>query len=63
MGCRLWGRTELDMTEATLQQQQQQQHGVITTVVRANISFALLGTRYCAAHSTLTIFFNVHSVL
>ena len=25
--CRLWGRTESDMTEAT-QQQQQQQHGV-----------------------------------
>ena len=25
VGCRLWGRTELDMTEAT-QQQQQQQH-------------------------------------
>ena len=27
MGCRLWGRTELDMTEAT---QQQQQHGIQT---------------------------------
>ena len=25
MGCRLWGRTELDMTEVTQQQQQQQQ--------------------------------------
>ena len=25
VGCRLWGRTELDMTEAM--QQQQQQHG------------------------------------
>ena len=25
VGCRLWGRTELDMTEATQQQQQQQQ--------------------------------------
>ena len=25
MGCRLWGRTELDTTEATQQQQQQQQ--------------------------------------
>ena len=25
MGFRLWGRTELDMTEATLQQKQQQQ--------------------------------------
>ena len=24
-GCRLWGRTELDTTEATQQQQQQQQ--------------------------------------
>ena len=24
MGCRLWGRTELDMNEATYQQQQQQ---------------------------------------
>ena len=26
MGCRLWGRTELDTTEAT-KQQQQQKHG------------------------------------
>ena len=26
VGCRLWGRTELDTTEVTLQQQQQQQH-------------------------------------
>ena len=26
VGCRLWGRTELDMTEAT---QQQQQHAII----------------------------------
>ena len=25
VGCRLWGRTESDMTEATQQQQQQQQ--------------------------------------
>ena len=25
VGCRLWGRTELDTTEATQQQQQQQQ--------------------------------------
>ena len=24
VGCRLWGRTELDTTDATLQQQQQQ---------------------------------------
>ena len=26
VGCRLWGRTESDTTEATLQQQQQQSH-------------------------------------
>ena len=26
MGCRLWGRTELDTTEATQQQQQQLLH-------------------------------------
>ena len=26
VGCRLWGRTESDTTEATQQQQQQQQH-------------------------------------
>ena len=26
LGCRLWGHTELDTTEATQQQQQQQQH-------------------------------------
>ena len=28
MGCRLWGRTESDMTEVT-QQQQQQQHSLV----------------------------------
>ena len=27
MGCRLWGRTELDTTEATQQQQQQRRRG------------------------------------
>ena len=30
MGCRLWGRAELDMTEATSQQLQQQ----VATVVK-----------------------------
>ena len=29
VGCRLWGRTESDTTEATEQQQQQQQRSVI----------------------------------
>ena len=35
VGCRLWGLTESDMTEATQQQQQQQQHHgmVINTAV------------------------------
>ena len=28
VGCRLWGRTEVDMTEATQQQQQQQQQHI-----------------------------------
>ena len=38
-GCRLWGHTELDMTEAT--QQQQQQQGRVNTVKfsRLNILF------------------------
>ena len=31
VGCRLWGRTESDMTEATQQQQQQQQQAEIRT--------------------------------
>ena len=31
VGCRLWGRTEADMTEATQQQQQQQQQLIIVT--------------------------------
>ena len=31
VGCRLWGRTESDTTEATLQQQQQQQCSVLIT--------------------------------
>ena len=31
MGCRLWGHTESDMTEATQQQQQQQQSGTFAT--------------------------------
>ena len=29
VGCRLWGRTELDRTEVTQQQQQQQQHSIV----------------------------------
>ena len=29
VGCRLWGRTEMDMTEATQQQQKQQQNYAI----------------------------------
>ena len=29
VGCRLWGRTESDTTEATQQQQQQQQQNVL----------------------------------
>ena len=32
MGCRLWGRTELDTTKATLQQQQSPSYTVITMV-------------------------------
>ena len=32
VGCRLWGRTELDTTEATWQQQQQQQIGMDNTM-------------------------------
>ena len=31
VGCRLWGRTESDTIEATLQQQQQQQCSVLIT--------------------------------
>ena len=30
VGCRLWGRTELDTTEATKQQQQQQQYELLS---------------------------------
>ena len=33
MGCRLWGRTESDTTEATQQQQQQQQQQNILTFI------------------------------
>ena len=33
MGYRLWGRTESDTTEATLQQQQQQQQRALDTRV------------------------------
>ena len=33
VGCRLWGRTESDTTEATQQQQQQQPHCVLFVVL------------------------------
>ena len=33
MGCRLWGRTELDTTEATQQKQQQQSLSRVRLVV------------------------------
>ena len=39
VGCRLWGRTELDSTEATWQQQQQQQIKIHSPVL---IAFLLL---------------------
>ena len=38
MGFRLWGRTELNMTEATQQQQQQQQQ---TAAQQASLSFTI----------------------
>ena len=34
VGCRLWGRTESDTTEATQQQQQQQQQEPLTDIAR-----------------------------
>ena len=43
VGCRLWGRTESDMTEATQQQQQQQQQQVKNVMKIIFVSsFALL---------------------
>ena len=42
MGCRLWGHTEPDMTEATQQQQQQQQQCItIITVFDVQIVLSL----------------------
>ena len=38
VGCRLWGRTESDMTEAT-QQQQQQQHTLSGVLMYVGGSF------------------------
>ena len=38
MGCRLWGHTELDMTEATLQQQQQLVIHSMASIIHSMIS-------------------------
>ena len=40
MGCRLWGRTESDMTEATEQQQQQQQQQRTETALQPRVKIA-----------------------
>ena len=42
VGCRLWGRTESDTTEATQQQQQQQQSS--TTSILLHICLSFTGT-------------------
>ena len=38
VGCRLWGRTESDTTEVTLQQQQQQQQRLLVYKLHKNFS-------------------------
>ena len=43
VGCRLWGRTESDTTEATEQQQQQQQSLLYSKPTQTEISFDKLG--------------------
>ena len=56
MGCRLWGRTESDTTEATWQQQQQQQQQVSDTcfvlVEHAESLQSCLTLCNCMDHST-----------
>ena len=43
VGCRLWGRTESDMTEATQQQQQQQTlNGVVKGMLQIDDLFHTL---------------------
>ena len=49
MGCRLWGRTESDTTEATQQQQQQQQGRSIVGLSVAWSIFLKLGLRGVSA--------------
>ena len=44
VGCRLWGRIELDMTEATQQQQQQQQQYFVEGL-RVGFYFLFLGIK------------------
>ena len=50
VGCRLWGRTESDTTEATQQQQQQQESGRgESRDCLPSGSFCLEGSSYCCA--------------
>ena len=43
VGCRLWGHTELDMTEATQQQQQQQEQFILEPDCRPSaVKFSFL---------------------
>ena len=48
VGCRLWGRTELDTTEATLQQQQQQQQQSHMKVLVIQLCLTLLDSMDCS---------------
>ena len=47
MGCRLWGRTKSDMTEATWQQQQQQQDTGVGCHFLLQGIFLLQGLNLC----------------
>ena len=53
MGCRLWGRTESDTTEATQQQQQQQQR-LQESNTKVSVSFdTAVDAHYLSASSLL----------
>ena len=42
MGCRLWGHTKSDMTEATQQQQQQQQQCEVHTFIEQILMISMM---------------------
>ena len=56
VGCRPWGRTESDTTEAT--EQQQQQKSLLTFAAVTSNTYPVLGTATVRLHNKASLYVN-----